>query len=667
MAVSKSTLIENASKFLQRGQLERAIRELEKALDLDPDDHRVRMKLAAALVRAGRNADALAHYESVADWFSGRGFDHHVVAICRQIIALDPGKLPPRLRLAEHYRRLGLIAEALAQLGAAADVAASSGTLGGEIDVRRRIVELAPEQSLARRQLAETMIRGGLQSEALVELTSLADELRASKRPDDLLPVLDRIAFLDGSNPELLREIAELHLDHGDPRRALAALQILLRQEPPDRALLMLLRRAFMALGSHDKVATLDQEIARLDEPPAPAPEPEPSIVVDTAPPPVAPPMNETSVSRRLAEAEIFVRYGLWEKALTCLRELVGFVPNDVDARTRLKDVYLALGEVEAAEEQLRAVHAIRLAKGDVEGARSATAELDTMAEQRAQVPIAAQELFVSPVFDVPADPIEILVEDDEPSPSPASTAPIPVPPALELVAPSESEPESAVRPCLSDELAADLDCADFFVRQAIADYRRLLRRHPGNPEVSVRLQRAAFLLDGGTAPAPPPPEPASSKEDVDLLALLKDEELPQADDGALTMKEVLARFRDGVEKHVSVDDSRTHRDLGMAFQGMGLFAEAIDEFRLASADPACAGECAFLIGLCMREQGNPNAAIDSFQEASRLAMDVRSRASAHFEIAKTCRDNGEIEKADVALAEARSLDGDVESKWGRR
>ena len=104
-----------------------------------------------------------------------------------------------------------------------------------------------------------------------------------------------------------------------------------------------------------------------------------------------------------------------------------------------------------------------------------------------------------------------------------------------------------------------------------------------------------------------------------------------------------------------------------MAFQGMGLFAEAIDEFRLASADPACAGECAFLLGLCLRDQGKPNAAIDSFKEASRFAKDVRSRASAHFEIAKTCRESGEIEKADVALAEARSLNADVESKWGRR
>ena len=45
-AVNKNKLLDNATKYIQKGQVDRAIKELQKVVEADPADARTRLKLA---------------------------------------------------------------------------------------------------------------------------------------------------------------------------------------------------------------------------------------------------------------------------------------------------------------------------------------------------------------------------------------------------------------------------------------------------------------------------------------------------------------------------------------------------------------------------------------------------------------------------------------------
>jgi len=58
-----------------------------------------------------------------------------------------------------------------------------------------------------------------------------------------------------------------------------------------------------------------------------------------------------------------------------------------------------------------------------------------------------------------------------------------------------------------------------------------------------------------------------------------------------------------------STRKTRNPFNLGIAYKEMGLFDEAIKEFCMASVDPLRQVDCLTLLGICLREKGDPDAA----------------------------------------------------------
>ena len=112
---SKEKLLDNAQKFIAKGQIAKAIGEYQKLVDAFPKDFRYRQKLAELLTRERRNDEAQPHYEAVAKTFTESGFYLKAIAIYKQMQKVEPDRADLYLRLAELNENQGLVGNALTE------------------------------------------------------------------------------------------------------------------------------------------------------------------------------------------------------------------------------------------------------------------------------------------------------------------------------------------------------------------------------------------------------------------------------------------------------------------------------------------------------------------------------------------------------------------------
>ncbi|MBI3080882.1 MAG: tetratricopeptide repeat protein, partial [candidate division NC10 bacterium] len=398
-----------------------------------------------------------------------------------------------------------------------------------------------------------------------------------------------------------------------------------------------------------------------------------------TGAPVEAPPAEEEDyqVSDHMAKADVYLKYGLVDKAIEHLQQALSLSPRHLVARQRLKGIYLDRNLAEQAVKEGLSIASILVGRGQT---AQAAAELESCVKLdpgNAEVREALERLSggvartgaprtVSKPPAAPRAPVEVA----RPAEEVAEAEPLEE--ALEL-------PEGLAGGAVSGELAE----ADFFIQQEMVEeargvLKRILSADPRNAEAKRRLE----ALEAGRAAAPAPqasfadvgvdstdeareavelleepaPEPARptppapirpgrpssfqpSAEDVkpvfkvardegpgeggyvDLGAELTEEVGvgPSPRDAAPLLAEILREFQKGVREQLGPEDYETHYNLGIAYKEMELYDEAIEEFRLAAKEPRRALTCANLLGLCFLAKGDAGRAVTELERALSL------------------------------------------------
>lgn len=206
-------------------QFEDSLHELEKAVSENPDDVRPRLKLADLHVKRGSFRRAAVEYRTVAERFAREGATLKSIGLYLQILKVDDNA-DDRATLGDLYRQLGMVRDAVSEYTTAAARADGAAIPEKSLAILRKIVELDPENILAR----------------------------------------ERIAQIDSSDFENMRRLVEMLLERGNAKRALPMIQICFRAMPRDPETLALLARVFDALGKHEKAENCRKEIGRLEE-----------------------------------------------------------------------------------------------------------------------------------------------------------------------------------------------------------------------------------------------------------------------------------------------------------------------------------------------------------------------------------------------------------------
>ncbi len=251
-------------KAYEKGQYDKAIKEYLKVVKEDPKDVRVWLKIGDIYAKQDAKGEATDTYMKVAKFYSDQGFYLKAVAVYKQILKVDPRLVEVNLKLAELYRQLGLLSDAMQHFEMVAAFFHREGKTREALATLRQLVDLDPENVATRIKLAELYSKEEMTSEAIGEFSTTCEFLRKNGRQDDFIKVAERLLFHDQENIELCQELATLYLQRNDPRRALAKLQICFKANQNDPNVLALLAQAFQRLDQKGKTVSVLKELARV-------------------------------------------------------------------------------------------------------------------------------------------------------------------------------------------------------------------------------------------------------------------------------------------------------------------------------------------------------------------------------------------------------------------
>ena len=237
MALNKEKVIAAAQKFVEKGQYDKAIKEYLKVVQDDPKDIRIWLKVGDLYAKKGQNPEAVETYEKVAGTYSEQGFYLKAVAVYKQILKLEPRKVDVNLRLAELYKQLGLLSDAMQQFELASQFFSKEGRTRESLDALKHMVEMEPENVASRIKLAEGYSKEGMAQQAIEEFRRAADQLKLQNRTDDYIKVAERLAWHKPDDHDLAKELATLQAQTSASERARATerLERLLAEESMER------------------------------------------------------------------------------------------------------------------------------------------------------------------------------------------------------------------------------------------------------------------------------------------------------------------------------------------------------------------------------------------------------------------------------------------------
>src|SRR5207248_6700619 len=366
------------------------------------------------------------------------------------------------------------------------------------------------------KELAEQYLSRGDSKRALAKLHIC---FKANPRELSTLQMLAR-AFQDlgqvTKTVSVLKELARVHVDGGRPDDARKVWKQALELAPDDQEVKAALKSAQSSESARPKAEPPRPAPPRPAPKPAAAPPPPvakpiskpisapirvpprrtPSAPIHGARPPSAPvaaagavsaPMTVAQVPKLLKETEVYVKYGLNDKAMEHVRRIFSVDPDNIDAHEKAKTVALAMGRKDEALASLTTMLRLCTQKRDPRAAavRAELKELGT-ADAGAFTGSAGDELVLE---EAPLE-VETLATAEEPG----------APAVLEDDDVLEAEPEAVIElePLEAgddDDFAGDLAEADFYIQTGLPDDARaildgIILASPKHKGASERLRK---------------------------------------------------------------------------------------------------------------------------------------------------------------------------------
>ncbi len=684
MAVARDELLRSAEALVARGRIEAAIKEYRKLLEEGSSDTGLLNLVGDLLARIKQYDEAIEHYKLTANQFAQEGFFVKAIAVYKKIHRLDPTRHEVYEKLAELYHRQGLLKEAVRQYQLLADYYTQHDDKEGAAKAYRRLVDLDPKELGYHTKLAELFKELGQPDKVAMEYRDIARFMLAHGRVDEALKILYHGLEVDAQNAEFAREAISLLEGAG-----LADAVLTFREEVEERSPGLLsggaLEDSAAPVGFSDtqefegptygsgtgerwvdtaRVATggpVSGDSPKVAEPisaPTAIPAGQPPTRSDASlvspdeasePEEAAPAASDPGLGKPgseadelLAEAQVFVKYGLKQKALDRLAEVLQISPRNLSAHNQLISLLLEQESFDQAGDRANRMSTVAREQGDL------------------RLWVEIRERLISAGFSLDGDQIvgtpgEASLSDGEgpvdPEEPPDALFESQV--LLEITDPLLSE---------SDELRSLTAPSSDLNSLTESDSASIIERDSGeSPETGSA--GSSFVLGSGT----PEQQVADGKvregESFDLSAALGTD-LDEASRNEpvepveASVAEIVEDFRKGVSENLSREDSDTHYNLGIAFLEMGLLDDAIAEFQTAAKIDTHRMQSCSMLGRCMREKGLVEQAIKWY----RLGLgtpDVGEQEELAFlyEIADCHAALGDRDSAYDAFAEIYGID----------
>jgi len=596
LAEAREIYLRTAEIYIGQGFLPKAVTVYKSVLKLTPGLPQVRIALSEVYRRLGLVSDALHELELAVAELQQSSRPADALPALRKMVELHPDNVVSRIRLAEGASQAGRTEEAIRQFGQASDQLKMEGRADEYVRVAERLLFHRPDNFAVARDLAAAYIA---RKNPRLALAKLQAALKAAPRdPQNVTLLAEAMVELDPRKAiSVWRELAEIHAEaHREDARD-AAVRAALALDPTDGETRELAARWGLSLCA---------AAARIRQPPPKGPSGTISSVVTSVqalPPEFAPqdrsgigsgmlpgmsrsggsgmsPMSD--VARILSEADVFVKYGLAERAVDHLRRIFALEPEHHEARERLAAVLVQTGRK-----------------------REAAVELATLAAQ-------------------------LQAADDDAAPKVAERA-LALDPACAEAARLLGRRAAAPAPetdAAAEELATELEQLDFFAQQSLHDEARavlvdLEQRFPGHPLLAER-RRAYASAGQGAIPGSGPPAPPSAP----VAKLSASEDADPATHGDLGIAYKQMGLHDAaIEefKQLAADKARAvfaYTMIGECVEAKGELGEAVKRYKEALNLPQATAqesvELYYLLGAVFEQLGDIREALYFFENVGK-------------------------------------------------
>ncbi|HLO25465.1 MAG TPA: tetratricopeptide repeat protein [Geobacteraceae bacterium] len=264
MSSKKEKFLESAQKFIVKGQLDRAIKDYEQVVALDPNDIRHRQRLAELLVRVNRTLEAIGEYEAIGKYYADNGFYLKAIAVYKQVQKLDPDDIKTCLNLAVLNEKQGLSGNALTEYGKAFSYFDKGGKREDALKILETMIAIDPENLNTRLKFAETRFSMGLKKQAYDDFSQIALLLKKGGDESAFNQVSDRIRYLFPDKKDFTLELLASQVKSGDAAAALPPLQDITKKEQANLTAWNLLLEAYRATGAREEAKLALQKMVRI-------------------------------------------------------------------------------------------------------------------------------------------------------------------------------------------------------------------------------------------------------------------------------------------------------------------------------------------------------------------------------------------------------------------
>ncbi|HEY6871599.1 MAG TPA: tetratricopeptide repeat protein [Geobacteraceae bacterium] len=625
MSSKKDKFLESAQKFILKGQLDRAIKDYEQVVALDPNDIRHRQRLAELLVRAGRRDEAIGEYEAIGKYYADNAFYLKAIAVYKQIQKLDPDDIKISHHLAILNEKQGLTGNALAEYGRVCNYYDKSGKHSEALSIIEKMMAMDPDNLNTRLKLAETHFAAGNAGKAYDDFVQVALLLRNRGDESVFRQVCDRVAYLFPGKKEFALDLASSQLAGGDAASTISKLREITEKEPENLHAWQLLAAAVRTAGEREELRTVCQKMARLfpDEL-----SPREGLIQSA--------IDDDNIESALfllkLHGPLFLEKGAYQSLERSYLVLLDRMPEDARPLDGLKGLYEASGEQAKLSGIVARLASLARDEAEREGAVDAEEEVhEQETSSAAGAPVAAAEpaepvpgtgweeeidLSLEEEDSLGADVVPIAVRDatlfeDEPVPD-EPEEPAEVAPELDL---AEERDEVEMRPAEPAEVALELELTEDELVELAGLYGQPAQEEADFGDMPPEAaEEAAFPLDDAGGP---PAGDDFIELEAEHFAAVESEEASLVDDYDKHSPDGL--FSAFKKEELDDEDTETHYNLGIAYKEMGLYDDAMAEFRSASLDPRRKVDCLILQGICCRDKGDFNSAEEIFRQGIAL------------------------------------------------
>lgn len=667
-----------AAEYFQKGEYEKAIKEYEKALEIEPTDAIIYNNIGDSHLKLGKSEEAIKAYEKAAEVYSTDALYNNATAVCKKILRIT--RENPRVfwRLAELYAHQGLTNDAITNLVQFAEMVQKAGNMEGVLEAYQKIVELSPRNVDIRGKLADLYASQGKTEEAERELKAVAAFYQEHGRTHEAEAVEAKIRKLMG--------VADQTPPPTEPPKPLPAEGPPGAFAPPSgfstsgfsfEALFPEVAAPPEAKGQggtieEAPVGQASADVTKMEEVFAAAKfgEETRDKVEEVA---FEKPPEDWAVSVELGEllldigstqeateqfhraAEGYFNAGSLEKARDLYRRITELQPLEI--RTRQKLVEIAMKR-ENREDGIEAYLGLAECLVRRERKEQATSVYQKVLELDPHNEVALENLSVIAPQAVAAPPEAPPFKEKVAEPIPPKV----VAPTVEVPSPWEAEKEVPVEaapltPSLlgGEERPSEVEAptpvqeAATLPREAVPLTPSLLSGEKRSPEAGepIEAEKVALgreIVEGGR------------KSHVKFS--VAEAEPVAASEEALSIGDILEEFKEGVFKTVSQEDYASHYDLGIAYKEMGLLDESIMEFQIAAKGANEKLKALEMLGICFLEKEEPQFAIRQFEQGLEVVGHPPEHyLGLHYHMATACERLEDLQGAVKQLEEVYFVD----------